>query len=49
MTRHLKSDFQVKYVEPLILDLNKTVINIYGLTELQGTSLIHLVSMHAKI
>jgi hypothetical protein len=35
-------------VEPLILDLNKTAINMDGLTELQGASLIQFISRHAK-
>ena len=43
-----KFDFQVNYVEPLILDLNKTAINIYGLIKVQDSSLIHFVSMRAK-
>lgn len=32
-------------MESLILNSNKTAINIYGLTELQDSSLIHFVSI----
>lgn len=30
------------------MDLNKMAVNIYRLIKLQGSSLIHFVSMHAK-
>lgn len=43
-----KSDLQVKYVEPFILDLYKTAINMYGLPELQDTPLIYFILMHVE-
>lgn len=46
---HLKSAFQVTYGEALILDLHKTAMSIFGLMELKDSSLIHSVSMQAKI
>lgn len=35
-------------MEPLLPDLNKIAVNIYGLIQLYGSSLIHFVSKQAK-